>query len=98
LGGNKKVVPMLRQYLSQPNAGGMFALRSNEFGFGQQNALDYAGNPAGTQQVVSNMRWSMYSPGPFGLANNDDLGAASAQLVWSMLGMLTPEPPARRAR
>jgi predicted alpha-1,2-mannosidase len=87
LGGNAKVVPALETYLSEPNAGGMYAFMANEFGHGQQFALDYAGDPAGTQQAVNNIRYGLYTPGPAGLSNNDDLGAMSAQYVWEMLGM-----------
>jgi predicted alpha-1,2-mannosidase len=87
LGGKAKVVPELQQYLSQPNGSGMYAELTNEFGMGEQNALDYAGDPAGTQQAVNNIRTTMYLPGPSGLANNDDLGAESSQFVWEMLGL-----------
>jgi predicted alpha-1,2-mannosidase len=87
LGGNAKVAPELRRYLSQPNGFGMFAQLTNEFDLGEQNALDYAGDPAGTQQAVDNIRNGMYLPGPDGLANNDDLGANSSTFVWEMLGM-----------
>jgi predicted alpha-1,2-mannosidase len=87
LGGDSKVVPELRQYLSQPDGFGMFAQLTNEFDFGEQNALDYAGDPAGTQAAVNNTRNSMYPPGPDGLANNDDLGANSSSFIWGMLGM-----------
>jgi predicted alpha-1,2-mannosidase len=87
LGGNTKVAPALRQYLSQPNGFGMNAQLTNEFDFGEQYAPDYAGDPAGTQQAVSNIRNTMYPPGPSGLANNDDLGANSSSFIWSMLGM-----------
>jgi predicted alpha-1,2-mannosidase len=92
LGGDSQVVPTLQQFLSQPNGGGMYAELSNEFGLGEQYALDYAGDPAGTQQAVSNIRNTMYLPGPSGLANNDDLGAESSQFIWEMLG-LYPENP-----
>ena len=87
LGGNAKVVPALQQYLAEPNGFGMFAQLTNEFDFGEQNALDYAGDPAGTQQAVNNIRNGLYQPGPSGLANNDDLGANSSAFVWEMLGM-----------
>ncbi len=87
LGGNAKVAPELQQYLSEPNGFGMFAQLTNEFDFGEQNALDYAGDPAGTQQAVNNIRNSLYQPGPSGLPNNDDLGANSSAFVWEMLGM-----------
>jgi predicted alpha-1,2-mannosidase len=87
LGGDSKVVPELQQYLSQPNGFGMFAQLTNEFDFGEQNALDYAGDPAGTQAAVNNIRNGLYLPGPFGLPNNDDLGANSSAFIWEMLGM-----------
>jgi predicted alpha-1,2-mannosidase len=88
LGGKSKVVPALREYLSQPNGGWpTHAMLTNEFDFGEQYALDYAGDPAGTQQVVNNIRTTMYQPGPSGLANNDDLGANSSAFIWAMLGM-----------
>jgi predicted alpha-1,2-mannosidase len=87
LGGDSKVVPALRQYLSQPNGTGMFAELANEFDFGEQYALNYAGDPAGTQQAVNTILTTMDLPGPSGLANNDDLGAGSSMAVWQMLGM-----------
>jgi predicted alpha-1,2-mannosidase len=87
LGGNSAVVPELRKYLAEPNGFGMYAQLTNEFGYGEQNALDYAGDPAGTQAAVNNIRNGMYLPGPSGLANNDDLGANSSAFVWEMLGM-----------
>ena len=71
----------------EPNGFGMYAQLTNEFDLGEQNALDYAGDPAGTQQAVNNIRNSMYLPGPSGLANNDDLGAKSSTFIWEMLGM-----------
>src|SRR5205814_4712460 len=80
-------VPALREFLSQPDAAGMHALLTNEFGFGEQYALNYAQDPAGTQQAVNNIRNTMYRPGPSGLPDNDDLGANSSAFVWEMLGM-----------
>jgi predicted alpha-1,2-mannosidase len=87
LGGKTKVVPALREFLSQPTGFPMHALLTNEFGFGEQYALDYAGDPAGTQQAVNNIRNTMYQPGPSGLLDNDDLGANSSAFIWEMLGM-----------
>lgn len=87
LGGNSQVVPKLEQYLSEPDGFGMFAQLTNEFDFGEQNALDYVGDPAGTQQAVDNIRNSLYQPGPSGLRDNDDLGANSSAFIWDMLGM-----------
>jgi len=92
LGGDSKVVPELSNYLSQPNGFGNYDEISNEFDLGEQYALDYAGDPSGTQSVIRNIEDTVYLPGPAGLANNDDLGAESSQYVWEMLG-LYPENP-----
>jgi len=86
------VVPELVSYLSRPDARGNYAYLDNEFDLGEQFALDYAGDPAGTQLAVSTIRDDLYRPGPDGLANNDDLGAESSQFNWEMLG-LYPENP-----
>jgi predicted alpha-1,2-mannosidase len=92
LGGNSKVKPALRKFLSKPDGYGEYAQLSNEFGSGEEYALDYAGDPAGTQQAVNTLRYGLYRPGPSGLSDNDDLGANSSAFVWSMLGMF-PENP-----
>jgi predicted alpha-1,2-mannosidase len=86
LGGKAKAAAALRTYLSQPNGFGMFAQLTNEFDFGEQYAGLYAGDPAGTQLAVNNVRSTMYQPGP-SLDNNDDLGANSSTFIWEMLGM-----------
>ena len=92
LGGDAKVVPELVRYLSRPNGHGRYAFLSNEFDLGEQNALDYAGDPAGTQRAVAIARQYLYRPGPYGFPNNDDLGAESSAFIWEMLGMY-PENP-----
>ncbi len=94
LGGKANVRPMLAKYLSRPNGFGMYAQLTNEFDLGEQFALDYGGDPAGTQKAVAKMRNTVYRPGPDGLHNNDDLGANSATFIWEMLGMY-PENPGR---
>jgi predicted alpha-1,2-mannosidase len=92
LGGDSKVRSELAAYLSSPNGYGMHAELSNEFDLGEQNALDYAGDPAGAQHAANLARTELYQPGPYGLPNNDDLGAESSQFIWEMLG-LYPENP-----
>ncbi|HWF80061.1 MAG TPA: GH92 family glycosyl hydrolase [Streptosporangiaceae bacterium] len=92
LGGNAKVGRKLRAYLSQPNGMGMHPFMANEFDLGEQFAPDYGRDPSQTQSVVNNLRRGLYRPGPFGLDNNDDLGAESSQFIWEMLGMY-PENP-----
>ncbi len=92
LGGKAKVGPMLRAYLSAPNGRGMHPYLADEFDLGEQFAPDYANYPTETQLVVNNIRRKLYLPGPYGLHNNDDLGAESSQFIWEMLGMY-PENP-----
>jgi predicted alpha-1,2-mannosidase len=92
LGGDSKVVPALTAYLSQPQAQGMYAELDNEFDLGEQYALDYAGDPAGTAAAIHNLDTTVFTPGPSGLDNNDDLGAESSSFIWNMLG-LYPENP-----
>jgi predicted alpha-1,2-mannosidase len=87
MGGNAKVAPLVNQYLSQPNGGGMFGELSNEFDFGEQYMPDYDQDPAGAQLAVNTMLNTMQAPGPSGLPNNDDLGANSSTTIWEMLGM-----------
>ena len=64
----------------------MYDQVTNEFDLGEQNALDYAGDPAGAQLAVNNIRNTRLPARPDGLANNDDLGAESSQFIWEMLG------------
>jgi predicted alpha-1,2-mannosidase len=92
LGGDSKVRRMLRRYLGKPDGLGMNADLLNEFGDGEQFAPDYAKGPWLTQRVVNDIRTSLYRPGPFGISNNEDLGAESSQFIWEMLGMY-PENP-----
>ncbi len=93
LGGNAKVGPVLRKYLSEPNGrGAAHPYLANEFDLGEQFAPDYAAYPSETQSVVNNLRSNLYLPGPSGLTNNDDLGSESSQFIWEMLGMY-PENP-----
>jgi predicted alpha-1,2-mannosidase len=92
LGGDAAVRPELDRYLSRPNAGGLYAFLSDEFDLGEQFAPDYDGDPAQTQAVIEDIRQNLYRPGPFGLDNNDDLGAESSQFIWESLG-LYPENP-----
>ena len=92
LGGDRTAAARLRHYLSRPNGHGAYAYLTDEFDLGEQNAPDYAGDPAETQRAVNHIRTSVYRPGPDGLRNNDDLGGISSQFIWEMLGMY-PENP-----
>ncbi len=92
LGGTAAAARRLRAYLSRPNGQGRYAKLANEFDDGEQFAPDYARDPAGTQLAVNAIRDHLYLPGPYGLPNNDDLGAESSQFIWETLG-LYPENP-----
>jgi predicted alpha-1,2-mannosidase len=65
---------------------------ANEMDLGEQFWNDYTGEPYGAQSVVNRIRTTVFSPTPAYFDNNDDLGAESSMLVWSMLG-LYPEYP-----
>ncbi len=94
LGGPRAAVTHLNHFFTQLNAGPQSsnAWMGNEPCITAPWAYDFAGNPAGTQQVVRNVVNQLYQPTPGGLPGNDDLGTMSAWYVWAALGMY-PEVP-----
>lgn len=74
--------------------------RGNQYAPGNEHDLhapyiyNYAGAPWKTQ-AAQRGAVSLYTPTPDGLPGNDDLGALSGWLVWSMLGLypVTPGSP-----
>lgn len=74
--------------------------RGNQYAPGNEHDLhapflyNYAGSPWKTQAVARSVA-SLFSPTPDGLPGNDDLGAMSGWLVWTMLGIypVTPGAP-----
>jgi predicted alpha-1,2-mannosidase len=74
--------------------------KGNQYAPGNEHDLqapflyNYAGAPWKTQ-AVSRGAASLYTPTPDGLPGNDDLGALSGWLVWTMLGAypVTPGSP-----
>lgn len=74
--------------------------RGNQYAPGNEHDLEapfvynYAGSPWKTQAVARGAA-SLYTPTPDGLPGNDDLGALSGWLVWTMLGVypITPGTP-----
>src|SRR5262249_12596905 len=68
---------------------------SNEPDFHVPYLYAYAGQAARTQQRVRDLVATAYSPAPDGLPGNDDAGATSSWLVFSMLGLypVTPGQP-----
>lgn len=74
--------------------------KGNQYAPGNEHDLqapflyNYAGAPWKTQAVSRGVA-SLYTPTPDGLPGNDDLGALSGWLVWTMLGVypMTPGAP-----
>lgn len=93
-GGNSKVIPRLDTFFTQLNGGpnSPYSFLGNEPTIETPWEYDYAGAPYKTQQVVRAVENSIWSPGPGGIAGNDDLGTMSAWYLWAALGMF-PETP-----
>ncbi len=94
LGGNAVVVPRLDTFFTNLNAGGQqpYCYIGNEPGFSAPFLYDWAQAPWRTQDVVHRAITEAFNITPGGMPGNDDLGATSSFLVWSMLGMF-PELP-----
>ena len=76
------------------NAGGAHAEMNNEPSIGSPYVYEFAGQPAKTQDTVRQVITTLWSNGPSGIPGQDDLGAMSAWLVWSAIG-LYPQYPGR---
>jgi predicted alpha-1,2-mannosidase len=93
MGGPTVVNPLLEAFFSKlDDFTGQGALMTNEFEMGAQYWFNYTGEPWKTQDAINRMRTQMYTDTPAYINNNDDLGALSSQLVWSMLGMYPAHP------
>jgi predicted alpha-1,2-mannosidase len=95
IGGKSEAMARLDQFFTQLNAGpGLdFYWGGNEVNFNAPWVYDYLGAPYKTQGTVRRIATGIYSNKPGGLPGNDDLGATSAWLIWSYLG-LYPQTPA----
>ncbi len=93
MGGPTVVNPLLEAFFAKlDDFSGQGALMTNEFEMGAQYWFNYTGEPWKTQDAVNRMRTQMYTDTPAYINNNDDLGALSSQLVWSMMGMYPAHP------
>ncbi len=93
MGGQQQVNLMLDSFFTKLDDGsGVGALLVNEFELGVQYFYDYTQEPWKTQEVVNRLRTQVFHDAPMFTVNNDDLGALSSQLAWSMLGFY-PEVP-----
>lgn len=93
LGGPPAVNPLLDAFFKNlDDHSGRGALLANEFELGAQYWDNATGEPWKTQQIVNRLRTKVYKDAPDFIDNNDDLGALSSQLVWSMLGLFPDYP------
>jgi predicted alpha-1,2-mannosidase len=92
-GGPSVVNPALDAFFSKlDDFQGPSAFLTNEFELGTPYWDNYTGEPWKTQEIVNRIRTTLYHDAPGFLDNNDDLGAMSSALVWSMLGMYPDYP------
>ena len=93
MGGAAVVNPLLDSFFSKlDDLSGSSALMANEFELGSQYWDNYTGQPWKTQDIVNRIRTQTFADAPEFIDNNDDLGALSSQLVWSMLGLFPDYP------
>lgn len=95
LGGASAVNAMLAKYFTQIDAldwSAPYACFSNEQDMGQQFWPNYTGQPWVTQNIVNQIRSKIFKDAPNFMDGNDDLGAESALLAWSMLGLFPDQP------
>jgi predicted alpha-1,2-mannosidase len=93
MGGPSVVNPILQTFFSNlDDQSGQYALFANEFELGAQYWNDATGQPWNTQDVVNRLRTQVFHDAPAFLDNNDDLGAESSMLAWSMLGLYPDYP------
>ena len=94
MGGSDKAVARLDQFFTVLNSGfaAETAYLGNEPCEGVPWTYDFASAPAHTQKVVRRTQRELFTTLPSGLPGNDDAGALSSWLVFSMLGFY-PEIP-----
>ncbi len=93
MGGPSVVNPLLDSFFANlDDFSGVGALMTNEFELGAQYWDSFTGEPWKTQDVVNRIRTQTFADKPEFIDNNDDLGALSSQLVWSMLGLFPDYP------
>jgi predicted alpha-1,2-mannosidase len=93
MGGASVVNSLLQTFYSNlDDQSGQHAFFANEFEQGAQYWNDFTGQPWNAQDVVNRLRTQVFHDAPAFLDNNDDLGAESSMLVWSMLGVYPDYP------
>ncbi|WP_424529486.1 GH92 family glycosyl hydrolase [Sphaerisporangium viridialbum] len=94
MGGNAKAVGRLDGYFKKLNAGPRepYAYMGNEPAMPAPWLYAWAGQPYKTQDLVRRVQQELFTPGPDGLAGNDDLGAMGSWYVWSAMGIFPAIP------
>ena len=94
MGGVAVAADRLDKFFVKLNAGPSttYAWMGNEPCFEVPWEYDWAGKPAGTQEVNRRIQDELFSAESNGLPGNDDGGATSSWYVWSVIG-LYPEIP-----
>jgi predicted alpha-1,2-mannosidase len=95
MGGPSAVNTVLSNYFSQLDSCSFNAANAcfgNEMDMGQEYWQSYTGQPWATQNVVNILRTQTFQDAPQFIDNNDDLGAMSAMVAWSMLGLYPAYP------
>ncbi len=94
MGGDSVAVARLDAFFRTPDGGwaltGLGALHAqmdNEPSVGAPWLYLFAGRPDRTQETVRAILNTLWSPTPYGIPGNDDLGAMSSWYVWSAMGM-----------
>jgi len=101
MGGDARAIARLDAFFKLPDGdwavtkhGGAHAEMDNEPSIGAAYLYAFAGAPASTQATVRHVINQLWGNRPDGIPGQDDLGAMSAWLVWSALG-LYPNYPGR---
>ncbi|MET0401109.1 MAG: GH92 family glycosyl hydrolase [Cystobacter sp.] len=94
MGGQAEAVKGLDKLFTELNAGTLreYFYIGNEPQHGTPWTYNYAQVPWKTQAIVRRIIDETFTGDPGGLPGNDDLGATSAWLVWSYLGMYPVTP------
>ncbi len=96
MGGSGVANPALDAFFSKlSDYQGAGALMTNEFELGAPYWNNHTGMPWKTQEIVNRVRTQLYHDAPKfidGTDTNDDLGALSSALAWSMLGLYPSYP------
>ncbi|WP_217184949.1 glycoside hydrolase domain-containing protein [Streptomyces sp. AC495_CC817] len=82
--------PTLRQLNGGESASTFYM--GNEMGYPAPWAYNWAGKPAASQYVVSQLRNTAFGTGRDGMPGNDDMGAQSSWYVFASLGLFPVSP------